>query len=135
MLGALLEHFFDKVFCEPPGSPKHPKLIQIGRVLGPLFVTFSEEADIEKMTTVLHFHYILVIRGSKKEVPKTSEKQFLKKDTNKSEKVSLWGSIWEAVGRLFGIIFACQFLAEKRHPLGRPACGVKGLTGGLKTAT
>ena len=96
---------------------------------------FSEEADIEKMTIVLHFHYILVIRGSKKEVPKTSEKQFLKKNTKKSEKVSLWGSIWEAVGRLFGIIFACQFLAEKRHPLGRPACGVKGLTGGLKTAT
>ena len=72
-------------------------------------MTFCEKADMQKMMTVLQFWLFLLIQGSPKRIPKTGERGTLKKDTQKVEKWSLGGPIWEAVGSLFGIVFGYQF--------------------------
>ena len=74
----------------------------------------------------------LQVGGLQKWLPKTVTKQHIKNETNKLEHGSLGGSMLEALGALFGIICACQFVAEKWDPPARPTTSVNRLTGGAQ---
>ena len=45
--------------------------------------------------------------------PKRRKHTVSQKYSKKSGSVSLWGSIWEALGALFDILFACRFYDKK----------------------